>query len=608
MIPKTWKMRCMVLFMIMPLCHLNAQLLLKMTEITSGGKVFEIKPVFRVIGNDSILKKYPNVDINSSIRIGINREQIIKAANNWISVKTNLPVARIKGISEILSKRLDLINAIRFTSLNLEEERKELEKFSDQIGPLLGVINELEDANPLKIGVIKIFSVRNLSAADKYNRIFDLLEAEISSIENEYKSSIEKNKVFFRLGTFVNNTPVHLEGFDSYKEGDYYFVPPFVSNVPEDQKQDFEKYRKIASKANEDALTALTEILQDMIEPILDSLKSEIKDKFSEPLISFESAMANLEKISDEVKPEIDQDREEITKFVASVDLLITYAKDVKRPDYVKNLAESIIQAYNDFQVLDESLKKSVERLKNLGIAGDFNTALTDLNTSYSAGKKVISEEINSVRLFFDSKNQLQINLTEKISESLLKLGDEVSKLPLDNIPDQTTLDLKRTVYRQDGDRLIFKAVLTKSSPENDKQEEKTIDYTSIGLYQIGLHNSIQAVLILADNLSGQFESKKQFQFDPSYSVLFKWGNRRSSFYNDFVEFGFGLNMATLDFNNDNTPEVGIGLVFSAFKDYLQAGYGRNFGSDQNYWFFGIRLPFLGVNFNGKPKVVPADQ
>ncbi|HKC69863.1 MAG TPA: hypothetical protein VKG26_16625, partial [Bacteroidia bacterium] len=81
----------------------------------------------------------------------------------------------------------------------------------------------------------------------------------------------------------------------------------------------------------------------------------------------------------------------------------------------------------------------------------------------------------------------------------------------------------------------------------------------------------------------------------------------KSSFYNNFIDMGVGLNMATLNFNNNNTIEIGIGFVVSAFKDYLQVGYGRNVSVDQSYWFFGIRLPFTGFNLNGNPKVSGQD-
>lgn len=596
------------MILIMSLSHLNAQSLLKMTEITTGGKVFEIKPVFDK-EDTTILRKYPNIDINSSIKIELNTAQIKQEADNWISVKTELPVSRMKTISDYLSKRLELIKAIQFRSDNLAEKQKVLHSFSNETAPVFLILSKLDPANPLRIKVNEILSVREKDLSVTYNKVFDLLQSEINSIESEYKSAIEQNKIFFRLGTFVNETPVHLEGFDSYKEGDYSFVPPFITTIPADQKLDFEKYQKLAKDANDDAMKAFSEKLREVVNPILDSLKQVVENKFSVPLSAFENAVSNLDTVSGEVKTEIAHNKLVITNFKASVELIIAYSKnDVKQPDYVKNLVESIIQASDDFNALEQSLNSSTITIGKLGTVPRIKSALIDFTASYNVGKKIVAEQIEAIKGFYDSKNLLQISLTQKIAESLLKLGDEVFKLPLENIPDQVTLDLTRTVVRKDGDRLSFKAVLTKTSAEKGKQEEKTIDFTSIGLYQIGLHNSIQAVLILADNVSGEFNSKKQFQFDPSYSVLFKLGSRKNSFYNDFVELGLGVNMATLDFNNDDNPEVGMGLVLSAFKDYLQVGYGRNFGVDQNYWFFGIRLPFLGVNAYGKPKTLPADK
>ncbi len=599
---------CSCVILIMSLSHLNAQSLLKMTEITTGGKVFEIKPVFDK-EDSTILRKYPNIDINSSIKIELNTARIKQEALNLISVKTELPVSRIKTISDYLSKRLDVIKAIQFRSENLAEKQKALHSFSNETSPVFKILSELDPSSPLRLKVNEILSVREKDLSVTYNRLFDLLQSEINSIESEYKSAIEQNKIFFRLGTFVNEAPVHLEGFDSYKEGDYYFVPPFITTIPADQKLDFEKYQKLAKDANDDAMKAFSEKLQEVVNPILDSLKQVIENKFSVPLSTFENAISNLDTVSIEVKTEIAHNKLVISNFKASVELIIAYSKnDVKQPDFVKNLVESIIQASDDFKALEQSLNNSTTTLGKLGTITRFKSALIDFTASYNIGKKIVTEQFEAIKGFYDSKNLLQISLTQKVAESLLKLSDDVFKLPLENIPGQVTLDLTRTVVRKDGDRLSFKAVLTKASPEMGKQEEKTIYFTSIGLYQIGLHNSIQAVLILADNLSGEFNSRKQFQFDPSYSVLFKLGSRTNSFYNDFVELGLGVNMATLDFNNDDNPEVGIGLVLSAFKDYLQVGYGRNFGVDQNYWFFGLRLPFLGVNAYGRPKTLPSDK
>ena len=49
------------------------------------------------------------------------------------------------------------------------------------------------------------------------------------------------------------------------------------------------------------------------------------------------------------------------------------------------------------------------------------------------------------------------------------------------------------------------------------------------------------------------------------------------------VDLGVGLNLAALDFDKDDTPELGVGLVISAFRDILQAGVGYDVGEAQTY-------------------------
>jgi hypothetical protein len=568
-----------------------------MKEITTGGNVYEMNP--DTAKRNKSLIRYPSVDINSLIKITVDTSLIKQEALKFTAIQTNLPVAQMKGVSDFLSKRLDRIKEINVKGDNMAEKRRALESFSNEIIPIFEILDQLDSANSLKIKVNKILIEPGLSTTDIYNGIFDLLQDEITSIGATYKSSIEQSKVFFRLGTSINNTPVHLDGFDNYKEGDYYVVPPFITTIPEDQKNNFQKYKEMATQANAKGLQAFSGQLQEVLNPLLASIKKELQDSISGPLASFENAISKLDNISTEVKTQLAKNEGKIVNLVASIDLLKAYITDVNQDNYLENFAKAIAKVFSEYTSLKQSLNDLVSYQTKDHLPA-FNSALADLKKGCENGKLLVDQQIDALHRFVDTNFLQQIGFTQKMDESLQKLTDEVSKLPLDNIPNQTVLDLKKTVARKNGDRLFFKAVLTKASSEKEKQEKKTIDYASIGLYQIGLHNSIQATMILVHNLSGKFKSEKQFQFAPSYSVLFKNGSRKSSFYNDFLDFGLGVNVATLDFNKDDNPEVGLGLVVSSFKDYLQLGCGRNFGVDQNYWFFGIRLPLLGFNIDRK--------
>lgn len=596
---RLWNIAGLLVLVTISFGNLKAQRLLHLTEMRTNGKVFEVYPDSVQKENHFIRSEYPNIDINSLIQIAIDTSKIKQEALKFTGVKADLPVSRMKFVAEFLSVRYDLIKKIQLKSTDMNVQRQALESFSNPTASLFDILDQLNASNPLKIKVNAILSESNqYQTADIYNRIFDLLQEEVKAIETEYKSSLEQNKVVLRIGTFINNTPVHLEGFDSYKEGDYNFVPPFITSIPENQAREFQKYQKLASDFNEDARQALTNMLGELADSLLNSMREGIVSDFDSTLISLSNAVAKLSNISGEVKAEIDLSKRKVKTLTASIDILKINLKNIDQADYLKNLTESFNQVLTNYADLKQSIQKFV--------SGNAGETVSAFKTIFETGGKLIDEKIKTFKNLLSPGMLQQISITQKENDALLKLGDEVSKLLLDNIPDQTFLDLKRTVERKSGDRLIFKTVLEKSSPTSDKTETRTIDYTSIGLYHIGLHNSIQASIILADNLSSKFDSNKQFQFAPSYSVLFKNGSRKSSFYNDFIDFGLGINVATLDFNNDDNPEVGLGLVFSSFKDYLQIGLGRNFGVDQNYWFFGIRLPLLGFNPGGKLDV--ADQ
>ena len=64
------------------------------------------------------------------------------------------------------------------------------------------------------------------------------------------------------------------------------------------------------------------------------------------------------------------------------------------------------------------------------------------------------------------------------------------------------------------------------------------------------------------------------------------------------LDAGVGLHLAALDFDGDDSPELGVGGVLSVFRDYLQVGYGFDFSENRWYGFFGLGVP-LSLLANG---------
>jgi hypothetical protein len=172
-----------------------------------------------------------------------------------------------------------------------------------------------------------------------------------------------------------------------------------------------------------------------------------------------------------------------------------------------------------------------------------------------------------------------------RINADILAFTDAVLRLDLDHVPESVEFRLRYSGERQDGDRLLVRALLgTAGDPSPLREDHELI------MYRIQLHLETIIGLVFADPL-GSSQVTGRFQAGPSYSILFKRGSRRSVARNRFLLIGAGLNVAALDFNHDDTPELGVGGVVSWLGDYLQAGIGYNVPRDRGYWFFGLRLP-----------------
>ena len=98
-------------------------------------------------------------------------------------------------------------------------------------------------------------------------------------------------------------------------------------------------------------------------------------------------------------------------------------------------------------------------------------------------------------------------------------------------------------------------------------------------------------LLMFADPIGSGATVGTRFQTVPAYSVLLKGGSRSSPFYNRFFDPGIGLTFAALDFNGDDQPEVGVAATLSLFRDWVQVGYGHDFGDDRAFWFVGGAVP-----------------
>jgi hypothetical protein len=571
------------------------------TEVTDAGKSYTVASRTAGIGKKTTVSY--NVDINSSLKIKINKAKINEEASPWIGNPVSIPFQRMEDLSKILAKRKELLEKINFTSADPKERKKTLNSFANTVMPLLDLVIDSMPNSPLYAKANAAFSYTN--ALESYTYFFDAISKEINDITEQYKAALEANKVYFRMGAFIDQTPVHMEGFDTFKDNEYYKVPRFATTINADEKKRFDDAKSFAADANKDISSAFKAKLKEAIDPILKSIQDSVMKKFSAPLDTLENALANSIALSQAIGDRISARQHDMDILERDIKALIAASKSTDGATYVSNLETNINIVVAGITRFQDSLASNLKYFET--IPGIAKPVLAKFKSGYDSGKQIVKNMLNDVKTFFDDQARLNLSIPDKINESLLKLGSEVNNIQLDNIPEETEINLLTAGQRKPGDQLYIKAVISKQPATAETAIEKTIDYTHIGITQVGFYSTIKAVLLFADNTSVEFPAKKQFQLVPSYSVLFKYGTRKFNQYNRYISPGIGVNMATLDFNNDNTPEIGIGVVGSVFADYLQVGYGRNMSADQNYWFFGIRLPFIGVNLSGKTKVIAED-
>jgi hypothetical protein len=148
------------------------------------------------------------------------------------------------------------------------------------------------------------------------------------------------------------------------------------------------------------------------------------------------------------------------------------------------------------------------------------------------------------------------------------------------------------------GDRVEFRIGCVRIDPEAggeqpaESHEVRTLEHRSFELAQVLLHTEAVVTLGFLDP-NGTAELAREWQAVPAFSVLFKQDSRDSSFWNRILDPGLGLMVAAPDFDADDSTELGLGVVLSVLRDYVQVGYGYDFEDDRWFGFFGLGLPLM---------------
>jgi hypothetical protein len=543
----------------------------------------------RVIGKDAS----QIIEINAKIEVGLSKLEIRNVINEQyplLSNQINLD-EKIKGLKEALKNQTTILDILEKELPSLSDKQKYYRLTRTFLDKIIDD-PELEARHDALFREFRENNPNNRDAKVRRAYIFENLNKDLESYSEQLKS-METLKYSVSLLAYKKDKTggdrVHIQNFDTYANREFYTVERWVVDLSDEQKEELSEIASIAKKNNDKSLT------------IFQSLKEKFKLHFpsvdcllaqKDNLLSFLSNADVVTKLNSAMKTDINvlvEQIEVITNQFKDFDFQVS-SWDISSPFEIVERFNNALSAAGRIQIDFNNISNVLEAVNE--IKGE----VEELANGFKGCIDHLLTEVEDMRSIIDMIKKQQKNYIQNKT-----IGEEVISFSLDNLPEVGYIDLKGTGKRENGDELQLEVVLRVPSLKEGLPEQVILlEQRNLVMQLIGARSETAVGMILANPNKSSFDvgTDRKFFFAPSASLLLKFGSRKSYFYNEFIDFGIGLNFAAPDFNTDGTPEFGTGLIGTAFKNVLSIGYNYNVSLDTFYWFFGINLPF---NLPGLP-------
>ena len=555
-------------------------------------QVLSVKETYKRDSRTIINDDAQIIEINSTLEIQVSKEKL----NNAIKKKFPDIIETVKLESKLISLKQALQNKSAVISI-LEQQMPTVEKQKPffkildgfltavQVDPYLSsryeeLANEyftsqfFTEGNPLDSYILSNLNNNVLS-----------IEAELKTIEL-YKYNI--SVMAFKKGQSGGDR-VHIQNYDTYSNRNYFNVERWVTNLSVEDQQQLGALAEIARENNKREFE-LFETLKKKLLNELSSISCVISLKNN--IIKFIKNIELNDFIPPKVKTKIFAVKAAISQFQSLYQLL---KRDIRQWNItvLLNIEDQMLTVIESIKSIDKTIVDLKTLINQTASAPTFMPLMDELNNFYAKIQIDIASLENGIALLFG----LQTNYIANKS-----IGDEAMSFSLDNLPEKGFINLKDTGKRQNCNELLIELVLRMASTmDNAPEQIFTLEQRTFIMQLISARSEIAVGLIFASLFNKadlNLQSNWDFFYAPSASLLLKFGSSKSYFYNEFLDFGVGLNIASPDFDTDGIQELGVGLITTAFNDILSVGINYNVTIDNFYWFFGINLPF---NIPGLP-------
>jgi hypothetical protein len=554
-----------------------------------------ISLVERDLESDTFVNR-KNVDINSQLVFKLNKNELLKKLNTSADT-TNLP-SDVNKLLQVLTNALEKKKqwmdqfaqaVISYEAGNKRETETFLTKMSDISGEILSVIRS--DS--------KLQEYVEEEDTTIWVQLTNALTRRVKEVEQELFTSPGYSDVRVKMGGWLihNNekSPLHFDGLDTNPLGEFYEVERWRFTPTKEQIAELERLQQLA-KEDELNEANLADILKSKyVSSFIDELKERLKTNLDAFKTKAENIVANIG--AGAVKTDIQDIIEKSKAIIKLANERIDFYSNLKNnPSFsIPLLVTTLTNDISAFNRAKGEISKLLEKLRT-----DLENATQAIKNIVANANLAIGDLVEELKKgFLEGFDVLAAN---RINDLALEFSDMVLSLSLRDIPEEPATDLRYSGYRVPGDKVVMKLVVTRGEV-NTQVYQETKD---VVLYRILSHVETTVGVIFAHPLS-KTSIKKDFQMAPYYNALFKGilrgkhGKeklRDKTLRNTIWQTSFGLHASTPDFDKDDVPELGFGIVLSTLNDFLQVGTAYNIFHGTPYVFFGVRLPIGNINLS----------
>ncbi|MEE4197789.1 MAG: hypothetical protein V2I54_09100 [Bacteroidales bacterium] len=432
-----------------------------------------------------------------------------------------------------------------------------------------------------------------------FSSLLNETEEYAATLERELDLLMEQEGVYVQLAATLYRMEgdlkqsIHLDGFDHFEPPEYY--DPYELNLAltDEQSEQMEALKRACDSINRLGIPTLLHRKKEQLATNLKAMVNELDSLLTDlagqtetilvsdiPTASLRETFRSLKRSTLTLQAEIIhiQQKYSAADFTIGLEVLEMVSADIQR--LVSQLALLADDAEKFQQLLNESMAR---------IPQNMTTAMTTLEESLQkivlkkmdqANKAlaVLYTELTGYRTFHD------------ISKLSARFTGEVIRKDLKDLPENALLNVKyHSGYREEGDHIVLEMRGGKLSGEPLTLEKS---YFTLLKTQPHFVTNVGIAFVRPEG------SSENFKAVVSSNTLFKFGVKGNrTFYRKFIDIGIGINVATLNFDPDNSFEFGAAPVMSVFNDYLIGGYGYNFTQGTGYLLVSVRVPFLSKEF-----------